>query len=74
MKVKHKVDGKEYEIRSGFTERGAEIRIFSGDREVGPRYSITWENGHDFKQSFGQSAEAHLIEIAKDDLDRGIYR
>lgn len=69
--AKHAVNGIDYEIRIEVFVTDWQMQIFRTEKQVGPRFSISFETESDIQGYNMKSATDFLINIAKTELDAG---
>ena len=70
---KFEFDGQEFEIRVAEINGKFCVKVFSGSNQVSPEYSVDFETHQDFFSQYQESLVGHLFEIAKSDIENGMY-
>ena len=69
-----KCDGRTYEVRTFYHDKGYSVQVHKDDKAVGPKYSVSFETASDYKLYTGASAVDQLIAVAKADIERGFVK
>jgi len=66
-------DGKVFEIRQFNDDKKITIKVFYGEKQVSPAYSVDTEVAQDFFAPHANDIIDSLGKIACDDIKRGMY-
>ncbi|CAM4252031.1 hypothetical protein [Kerstersia similis] len=73
MGKKFTYQGKEFEIRQGVIGDDHCVRVYQGDKQVSPTYSVSKEIESDYHAQTGKSMVDELEKTAQSDINRGLY-
>ena len=75
MKVNEKFtrDGNEFEIRTAIIDGRHCVKVFLNGEVVSPIYSVDFETHADYFAQHRESLIDNLKEIAKSDIEHGMY-
>ena len=65
--------GNEFEIRVAKINEKYCVKVFFNNDQVSPEYSVDFETHQDYFSQHQESLAAQLVEIAKSDIENGMY-
>ncbi len=70
---KFEFSGQEFEVRVAEINGKFCVKVFLGSNQVSPEYSVDFETHQDYFSQYQESLVGQLIDIAKSDIEKGMY-